>query len=573
MYSRFDIVWPEEDSTEDAGVDALSYGLATLVMGEDIFTYSPLGGSSSPCSRCGSHMPTLQPSATANREGRYFPALRRGNAYAQFTRHFSIGNGPNSWVMEYKTNKDTGKMLGTLVALAVARMINLETFTWDMPTGVVRDVWMALSSLADRSGHNCRLESVWVRWHDNSEHRDLLSSSSANAAAPSPPFLQGRYGHVEFPTFSLLPPLKRLSVLDIDEAAYLDELEVLIRRSRNKLRELRIGISRKAAEFHWARPLEENLNKPVPANESVIGRWPKFGGVLSILLDDDDVEWYQSLLGFSNDSSTPTNQTANQTPNLLPALEQLSLGGILEANSQAPVNAQQPINSTNAGTGTSAEEAGGLSSTKTKPDKLRLETLELERVILLYSLLSRTLDWCCLTSLTILRSDGHERLWRGLRRQFSPDDGNNSNRRAKPTRALKKGLGTEYEEPANQYTLKLKHLRTDRVSPYLMLFLKESLAPNSLEQFIIQEDDVYESVVPVEAIYYHIIKRQRASLKTLLVDASRRNVSGVDTHWRKWMFTREMLSFITSGRMPQLQELGMGIERDDWVSIKDFVFF
>jgi len=53
-------------------------------------------------------------------------------------------------------------------------------------------------------------------------------------------------------------------------------------------------------------------------------------------------------------------------------------------------------------------------------------------------------------------------------------------------------------------------------------------------------------------------------LKTLLVDASRRNVSGVDTHWRKWMFTREMISFITSGRMPQLQELGMGIERDDW---------
>ena len=105
-----------------------------------------------------------------------------------------------------------------------------------------------------------------------------------------------------------------------------------------------------------------------------------------------------------------------------------------------------------------------------------------------------------------------------------------------------------------------------------MLFLKESLAPNSLEQFIIQEDDVYESVVPVEAIYYHIIKRQRASLKTLLVDASRRNVSGVNTHWRKWMFTREMLSFITSGRMPQLQELGMGIERDDWVSIKVFVF-
>jgi hypothetical protein len=64
--------------------------------------------------------------------------------------------------------KESGKMLGTLVALAVARMINLETFIWDMPTGVLRDVWLALSSLQDKSppGH-CRLERVLVRWHDN----------------------------------------------------------------------------------------------------------------------------------------------------------------------------------------------------------------------------------------------------------------------------------------------------------------------------------------------------------------------------------------------------------------------
>jgi hypothetical protein len=60
-------------------------------------------------------------------------------------------------------------MLGTLVALAVGRMRNLETFIWDMPTGVLRDVWLALGSLADREdGHECRLERVWVRWHDNS---------------------------------------------------------------------------------------------------------------------------------------------------------------------------------------------------------------------------------------------------------------------------------------------------------------------------------------------------------------------------------------------------------------------
>jgi hypothetical protein len=65
---------------------------------------------------------------------------------------------------EYSVAKETGKMLGTLVASAVARMVNLETFIWDIPTGVVREVWIALASLADRPGHDCRLENVRIRW-------------------------------------------------------------------------------------------------------------------------------------------------------------------------------------------------------------------------------------------------------------------------------------------------------------------------------------------------------------------------------------------------------------------------
>src|SRR5699024_4943969 len=96
--------------------------------------------------------------------------LRRGNYFAQYTRKFSVGNGPSDWVQEYSITKETGKMLGTLVALAVARMVNLEAFVWDMPTGVLRDVWIALASLANRPGHDCRLERVWVRWHDNSDN-------------------------------------------------------------------------------------------------------------------------------------------------------------------------------------------------------------------------------------------------------------------------------------------------------------------------------------------------------------------------------------------------------------------
>ena len=52
--------------------------------------------------------------------------------FSQYTRKFSLGNGPSDWVQEYLITKEGGKMLGTLVALTVARMPNLETFIWDV---------------------------------------------------------------------------------------------------------------------------------------------------------------------------------------------------------------------------------------------------------------------------------------------------------------------------------------------------------------------------------------------------------------------------------------------------------
>ncbi|KAI7100325.1 hypothetical protein KC352_g38020, partial [Hortaea werneckii] len=231
IYSRFDIVWPDTTvhSEPRSGVDALTYGLSTLTMAEEVFGEAP-----------------SQRAAQANRfmksgSGRATEAAvkqRRGNHYAQFTKKFSLGNGPPDWVQEYLITKESGKMLGTLVALAVARMRVLETFVWDMPTGILRDVWLALSSLGDRDdGRPCRLEKVWVRWHDN---------SSADAAHPVPPpplpinisnippaplqtshlALQPQIhpaalDRVEHPSFSELPPLKSLNVLDIDELPYL----------------------------------------------------------------------------------------------------------------------------------------------------------------------------------------------------------------------------------------------------------------------------------------------------------------------------------------------------------------
>jgi hypothetical protein len=131
IYSRFDIVWPDSLSSAEprAGVDALTYGLATLVMREDLFNNVVLSGSSTArgpcqsysCTNCGSINYLSQLSTPLGK----IQKTRRGNYFSQFTKKFSLGNGPADWVQEYLVTKESGKMLGTLVALSVARMPNL----------------------------------------------------------------------------------------------------------------------------------------------------------------------------------------------------------------------------------------------------------------------------------------------------------------------------------------------------------------------------------------------------------------------------------------------------------------
>ena len=310
-------MWPDAHTTTDprTGVDALTYGLATLCMGE----LAPSRLSAIPqqysCVNCGS-MSVAQCSHVGNSAPS--PTNRRiSNQYPQFTRKFSLGNGPPDWVQEYLITKESGKMLGTLVALAVARMTNLETFVWDMPTGVLRDVWLALSSLQTRNiSQRCRLERVWVRWHDNTDSTSMIASQTMNAAPSTTPqmlagsvmtpigwsipagsvnpsqhlprwasFMQSR---VEYPTLSVLPPLKSLSVLDVDELDYLDEMSVLIAKSKDILRELRVGISAKAINRDFALAWDGPDLQQVDHNAS----WPgaavigerRLGGVLGVLL-------------------------------------------------------------------------------------------------------------------------------------------------------------------------------------------------------------------------------------------------------------------------------------------------
>jgi len=604
IYSRFDIVWPDAHATTDprTGVDALTYGLATLCMG-DVVTDHSLWQSFT-CMNCGT-----QNTAECNhglKSGLKRGQRRLGNQYPQFTRKFSLGNGPADWVQEYLITKESGKMLGTLVALAVARMINLETFVWDMPTGVLRDVWLALSSLQNRHPeHECRLERVWVRWHDNSDPANLPpAQSSTTAASTTPQMLAGStmtsigwtiptgsvsnnqgtpqplsyaQSRVEYPTLSVLPPLRSLSVLDIDELGYLDEMSILIAKSKDRLRELRVGIAAKAVNrdfvIAWDGPeLHQVDHKAQWPGASTIGE-RRLGGVLGVLLgrvfdirkkqkvtperkdrnattislplasqppnvqtsftltpgtqstdvllnhipetpenNSSEEDWAsketaplnEAVLSspgitFNVDSGSPTNSMGglnlNPQPNVSPTGPESaqsdveSLTALITAHdlisptagesydvSQPGVAAEPPLRRPLTNTQRQSHFLEAQSIERARLDsKLRLQTLELERVPLSVAVLQKAFDWSVLTNLTILDCSQHDRLWVMLRRHFQPSP-------LGPASSTRHVASVSF-----QYHLNLKKIHTDAASPALIAFLRETLAPNTLETLFLQD--------------------------------------------------------------------------------------
>ena len=704
IYSRFDIVWPDAHAALDnrSGVDALTYGLATLVMAQDVF-----GEASSQrvpnhqyhkCSQCGwldhcSHLGNACSSGMAGARGSILGPranIRRGNNFAQYTRKFSLGNGPADWVQEYQINKEGGKMLGTLVALAVGRMRNLETFVWDMPTGILRDIWLALASLGDRhDGQDCRLERIWVRWHDNSDvpsptlttvpmaaNPVLVPPTSASAAQP-PVFVIPPYPRVEFPTFSILPPLKSLSALDIDELPYAEEMSVLLERSIHKLRELRLGIAQHAHLDAWVRPLEDQMHA-VPVNGISVHPSSRQGGVLGLLVSRfcdvftsistekgaSDSLQDQKYMGtpavplstmISNmsmpamaqaelEESTPStigskqSATVQKDINEAPALvfdddavldvETITVSfeaqhlEEAEATSQIPgqsipnetatidpISDVTPLGARHAvddrsvtpkavfanGINDLMPELQGKSSDLGKPVsfpgyqeertvmRLKLEVLELERVPISVPVLSQAIDWSRLTCLTILGCRNHEQLWKALRKQFSPTKRTSSGpgisvcgRQSTPGRPSvetssrsRHRVSTNVQDSSpgatyDSFPLVLRRLHTDVVSPALIAFIRDTLPPDSLENLFLQEGLDFKTTVTIDAIYRGALRRHRRSLRKLLIESEDKTEEGPSHAWRRWIFNREILSFITSGQMPSLRELGMAIDYKDW---------
>lgn len=603
IYSRFDIVWPDvhTTATEAKSVDALTYGLSTLCLG------SAFARATRRLRKNGSSTPGAL--------GKF-----SGNDYAKYTRKFSLGNGPNDWVSEYMITKESGKMLGTLVAMAVSKMVNLENFIWDMPTGVLSDIFMSLASLADNSPtRQCNLERLWVRWHDNSESGASSSSSSSpgpaatptavvpagstltpigislpsTAAHPAPkPTISYSENHVEYPTFSVLPPLKSLAVLDIDELAYLDEISELIVRSLDVLQELRIGISTKAIHHDFVQTWDGPELEQVDHN----ARWPgessigerRLGGILGVLVGRVyDIRRKPKVKSGLTPVMVPQSNAQSyvvtlQTPPIVSPLAPPPLGDSAasladgEHSPSIPGAVATPKLDTSmlsrlsptAEPTTSSDL--GIPGRKRLDDKLKLTTLELERVPLSMQVCSKAFDWSLMSSLTILECAQHENLWKLLKKQFQPQP-----------RVSGYGISPTSSKPMPnaplQYTLSLKHIHTDVTSPALIAFVRETLAPNSLETLFLQDRRRASGSagsgpppVTIETIFKGAIKRHRSSLRRLLLDSSAKNPSSgstaESTRWRAWCLPTEVLSYITSGRMSKLKELAVSIEYKDWVS-------
>lgn len=632
IYSRFDIVWPDSSTHAEprSGVDALTYGLATLVMAEEVFGEAPGQRTEKPGNRFAATGRGKASEMTIRR--------RRGNHYAHFTKKFSLGNGPADWVQEYLISKEGGKMLGTLVALAVARMRSLETFVWDMPTGVLRDVWLALSSLAERAdGEPCRLEKVWVRWHDNSSADHPHAMPPPYVTAPPPLHTaMGNFNNpglpahirladldrVEHPSFSVLPPMKSLSVLDIDELAYLDEMAVLIGRSVEKLQELRIGLARHAMTRDWVTVWEgdnlQQVDRDNPTAGSLTIGEKRLGGVLGTLMGFVHDMRPRRVLPIrprrhsaprpelriespprNSESSTlnpadildgpPTPKSQISPPPLLsPRLSPPEAGPAFDSDpliASSRCASPQPQLSDALPGASEAFSPGAPISPKVVPEleeppddhlqsSLRLRVLEMERVPLSIPVLQRAIDWSMLTSLTILHCQNHEALWKTLKRTFCPTPKSPvypTPRRS--THNSPRKLGKQSLSSADvelQYHLNLKRIHTNTVSPSLISFLKETLAPNSLDVLFLQEGRTYTSTVTVDAIYRGPLRRHRQSLQKVLIDSSEKGPEGHPTsssRWRRWMLTRDILTFICSGKMSNLRELGMALDYHDWVSV------
>ena len=528
---------------------------------------------------------------------------------------------------------------------------------WDMPTGILRDIWIALSSLGDYQ--TPKLEKLWVRLHDNRaalSDAELTQTNTAPqpaqaapgqapalAPAQGTPYQNSDFGgvprlvlaknHREEPNFSIMPPLRSLTVLDIDEIAYLEELSQLLERSLGKLRELRIGFAPVLYSSYNDRekPPLKNVTKggPLPLLMSKIYDYlgdldrmtllPGYDTEGGKVIKPSDIRTNEDAVSQTPASTAPVlspdmsgAELASDAPNdvhhepdsgtpelkvpgmnldaIDPALyeegaphevretpgphsePEKSPVGVPEDQMGQPNTDVKAINDqTQQGNGARASTA---SHKAVKPiQRLRLETLEIEKVTLHVITLYKSIDWTVLTSLTLLNCGSTENLWSCLQEKFPPRKTlvvsmplqSTKSRGSQPR--LRRMPSSEALSKNSEYPLSLKRIHTNHVSSALISFLKHALAPDSLEWLFLQDNSTQgSSSVTLDTIYRGPLRRHRSSLTKVMIDS----VSGSQgsrtrgVAARKWMLTREVLTFISSGKMGRLRELAMIIQYKDW---------
>lgn len=532
-----------------------------------------------------------------------------------------------------------------------------------MPTGILRDIWISLASLGDYQPS--KLEKLWVRLHDNKaalQEAGIMPTntspqSSQATSGPSPTLPASQSGlrsdaeifgvtrvvwsnhHVESPNFSIVPPLRSLTVLDIDEVKYLVELSVLLGRSINTLRELRLGMASTLHTSGYVRtapdiqPLFSGgvfslLMSKIYNHMSAIGvlqlMRPKYdahtgkplersGTGSPLVMDTDPPSNAMSTLNLHSsdvhassggitafptqaEHELPTDESRSSSfvaiPDAIdPALLNDEIGTeddtVRESNQEEMSQLKNIVSNIEAlpdvstdsdpvkpseafcGTAHSAGTEHGLFDTAWK---LKLEILEIEKVTLSSPVLGRAIDFRVLNSLTLLQCGDSAALWSILMREYPPRKPlvvsiTAPNLRSPPQQTqLRRKPSSESLSSNPEYQLSLKRIHTDAVSKDLVTFIKTTLAPNSLEWMFLQDNSSNPSTVSLDTIYRGPLRRHRASLTKAMIDsaygpATSRSRSAAA---KKWMFNREVLTFVTSGKMSRLRELAMAVEYKDW---------
>ena len=194
--------------------------------------------------------------------------------------------------------------------------------------------------------------------------------------------------------------------------------------------------------------------------------------------------------------------------------------------------------------------------------KLKLRVLNLQRMALSMHVLMYAFDWSVLTSLTILKCLHQETVWVLLRRHFRPE-------------SVGPDIGSSESIPrtsqsCKQYKLSLRKIHTDITTPALMQFIKNTLAPNSLEALYLQDTRLNRPPSPVTLQkIFHAIKVHCSSLRELHLHSF--NSSPVAPQARAWSLTPNTVRFITNPQMVNLRQLSISIDLSAWVCLNQSV--